>query len=96
MVLLLGAGLQFVRDDEVVEDLGIFAQKEVEMLKQALQRIADDTFGFRARCGEPIAEDRLNSVPKRLCAQIAQRLPSLCRNSRFLHGFICNMLSVRL
>ncbi|MBT9368648.1 TraR/DksA family transcriptional regulator [Rhizobium sp. CSW-27] len=50
-------------NDEVLEGLGEAGQKELAAIEAALGRIAAGTFGLCARCGEPIAEERLAAVP---------------------------------
>jgi RNA polymerase-binding protein DksA len=50
-------------NDEVLESLGGAGQKELEAIEAALGRIAAGTFGACAKCGEPIAEERLQAVP---------------------------------
>lgn len=51
-----------IEDDEVLEGLGIAAQKEIGLLELALHRIEDGTFGICQKCEEPISEARLNAV----------------------------------
>lgn len=52
-----------IEDDEVLERLGAAAQKEALLLKHAMGRIKDGTFGICAKCEEPISEERLMAVP---------------------------------
>lgn len=52
-----------IEDDEVLEGLGMAAQKEVALLQQGLRRIADKSYGICLQCGDPVSEDRLNAVP---------------------------------
>lgn len=52
-----------IEDDEVLEGLGIAAQKEVALLQQALRRIEKKTYGDCLKCGDPISEGRLDAVP---------------------------------
>lgn len=52
-----------IEDDEVLEGLGLAAQKEVALLQNALKRIADGSYGICLKCGDPISEERLNAVP---------------------------------
>jgi RNA polymerase-binding transcription factor DksA len=60
-------------DDEVLEDLGRAGLKEIEVIRAALDRISEGTYGVCARCGEDISEDRLDAIPHtplcRTCAQ---------------------------
>lgn len=51
-----------LEDDEVLSGLGVAAQKEVLLLKRALKRIADGTYGTCLECGEPISPERLEAV----------------------------------
>lgn len=55
-----------IEDDEVLESLGAAAQKEVSLLKLALKRIQDGTYGICAKCDEPISDARLEAVPHAL------------------------------
>lgn len=50
-------------DDELLERLGTSAQAEVEKIVAALGRIANDTFGVCASCGDTISEERLKLTP---------------------------------
>ncbi|UWR21819.1 TraR/DksA family transcriptional regulator [Sulfitobacter sp. S190] len=52
-----------IEDDEVLEGLGVAAQKETRLLTQALKRIKDGSFGICQKCGHPISEARLDAVP---------------------------------
>lgn len=52
-----------IEDDEVLEGLGAAAQKELALLKQALARIKDGTYGECTECGGPISDARLEAVP---------------------------------
>lgn len=62
-----------LEDDEVLESLGSAAQKEISLLKLALTRIKDGSYGICAECEEPISEVRLESVPYApLCKRCAQ------------------------
>lgn len=49
--------------DEVLEGLERSSIQEIEHIRSALQRIEDGTYGECARCGEEIAEKRLEAVP---------------------------------
>ncbi|MGB7244117.1 MAG: TraR/DksA C4-type zinc finger protein [Sulfitobacter sp.] len=51
-----------LEDDEVLEGLGTAAQKEISLLKLALDRIKDGNFGVCQNCEEAISEDRLRAV----------------------------------
>lgn len=50
-------------NDEVLEGLGDAGQRELEAIAAALDRISAGSFGICAKCGAPIAEARLKSVP---------------------------------
>lgn len=52
-----------LEDDEVLEGLERAAAREITLLKSALGRIRDGSFGLCLSCGEPIAEARLEIVP---------------------------------
>jgi len=52
-----------IEDDEVLEGLGAAAQKEISLLKLALKRIKDGSYGTCANCGQPISGARLEAVP---------------------------------
>ncbi|WP_165214386.1 TraR/DksA family transcriptional regulator [Affinirhizobium pseudoryzae] len=59
-------------NDEVLESLGGAGQKELVAIEAALERIAHGTYGDCAKCGEPIAKERLDAVPHAaLCADCA-------------------------
>lgn len=52
-----------LEDDEVLERLGVVAQKEMALLELAMGRINDGSFGICKKCEEAISEARLNAVP---------------------------------
>lgn len=52
-----------LEDDEVLERLGQANSQEVRLLKDALTRIADGSYGVCAQCGEDISDARLDVVP---------------------------------
>ena len=57
-----------VREAELAE-----AMDELNGVDEALQRIAQDTYGICERCGEPIAEGRLEAQPAAvLCIACAE------------------------
>lgn len=63
-----------IEDDEVLESLGAAAQKEISLLKLALKRIADGSYGICVKCEEPISDARLEAVPYApLCKRCAQQ-----------------------
>lgn len=49
--------------DEVLESMGLSGQQEIRMIEAALQRIAEGEYGFCAKCGERISEERLDVLP---------------------------------
>lgn len=49
--------------DEVLETMGLSGQQEIRMIEAALKRIDAGEYGFCARCGAAIAEERLDAVP---------------------------------
>ncbi len=51
-------------DDQVLESLGSFERAEVRRIDAALQRIDDGVYGECVKCGEPIAEKRLELLPE--------------------------------
>lgn len=58
--------------DEVLESLGESGLKEMEAIKAALKRIDAGTYGICVKCGEDIAEERLDVVPHTpLCRKCA-------------------------
>ena len=58
--------------DEVLEGMGSQGLKEMEMIRAALGRIADGTYGDCLKCGDEISEARLDVVPHAaLCRKCA-------------------------
>lgn len=49
--------------DEVLEASGTSAQAEIRQIEAALARIGAGDYGFCARCGTEIAEERLDVLP---------------------------------
>ena len=49
--------------DEVLEGIGNVELQEVQMINAALQRVADGEYGICVKCGDRIAEERLDAVP---------------------------------
>ncbi len=49
--------------DEALEDLGHAGAREIRMIRAALGRIRDGTYGHCMRCGEPILSERLDTLP---------------------------------
>lgn len=59
--------------DEVLEATGNAGLAEITRIRAALRRIEDGTYGDCVRCGEPIAEARLDALPwTPLCRSCAQ------------------------
>lgn len=50
-------------DDEVMERLGVESQQEVARIRSALQRYADGNYGICVKCGDAIAQPRLDLIP---------------------------------
>jgi RNA polymerase-binding transcription factor DksA len=49
--------------DEVLEATGSAGLTEIAMIRSALARISDGSYGTCRRCGDPIGEARLDAVP---------------------------------
>lgn len=49
--------------DEVLEATGNAGLTEIAQIRSALGRIADGSYGHCTRCGEKIAEARLDAIP---------------------------------
>lgn len=49
--------------DEVLEATGRAGKAEIPLIRAALRRIADGTYGDCAQCGAEIAEARLDALP---------------------------------
>jgi RNA polymerase-binding transcription factor DksA len=50
-------------DDEVLEEVGEAALDEIRQIKFALSRIEAGKYGVCAKCGRPIAKQRLTALP---------------------------------
>jgi RNA polymerase-binding transcription factor DksA len=50
-------------NDEVLEGLGASGMQEARMIRAALDRIEQGTFGECANCGNEISEARLDAIP---------------------------------
>lgn len=50
-------------DDEVLEDLGVSAQREMRMISAALKRMEAGEYGFCVTCGIEIDAARLDVLP---------------------------------
>ncbi|MCR8723239.1 TraR/DksA family transcriptional regulator [Frigidibacter sp. ROC022] len=63
--------------DEVLEALGGAGQREIGLIRAALDRIEKGTYGICLRCGEAISEDRLSALPATpLCRDCAREAES--------------------
>ncbi|MBZ0129012.1 MAG: TraR/DksA family transcriptional regulator [Rhodobacteraceae bacterium] len=49
--------------DEVLEGLGNMGLREIQMIRAALERVAEGTYGECAKCGEEISQERLDLLP---------------------------------
>lgn len=49
--------------EEVLETMGLSGQHEIRVIEAALGRIAEGSYGFCAKCGLTIAEERLDALP---------------------------------
>lgn len=55
--------VSFNAQDEVLEGLEDEALREIPLIRSALARIADGSFGVCTECGEDIAHGRLRALP---------------------------------
>ena len=66
-----------LEDDEVQESLGAAGLRELDLVRAALQRVDDGSYGICLKCGNEISEARLEAVPHaplcRDCAGAGQR-----------------------
>lgn len=61
-------------NDEVLDSLGNAARTEIEMVKQAIDRIDKGQYGLCQVCGQPISKERLKAVPySSLCIKCASQ-----------------------
>ena len=49
--------------DEVLESIGVSGQAEIRQIRAALQRMDEGEYGFCAKCGSEIGEERLDVLP---------------------------------
>ncbi len=60
-------------EDEVLEGMGLSGQHEIRQIKAALARVDSGDYGFCAKCGAAIGEERLDVLPQtpfcRTCAR---------------------------
>lgn len=60
-------------EDEVLEGMGVSGQAEIAQIRAALKRMEEGEYGFCVKCGDEIAEARLDVVPATpFCAKCAQ------------------------
>ena len=50
-------------EDEVLEGMGSAGLAEIEQIRAALKRMDEGEYGYCVKCGEQIAEERLDLVP---------------------------------
>lgn len=50
-------------EDEVLEGMGQSGLAEIEGIRAALERIEDGSYGYCTKCGDKIAEERLDVLP---------------------------------
>lgn len=50
-------------EDEVLEGIGLTGLQEIRQIEAALQRIETGDYGFCAKCGAEISEERLDVLP---------------------------------
>ena len=68
-------GAQEREGDEVLEGMGIAGLKEMELIRAALDRFEDGSYGICLKCGDDISTERLEAVPHAaLCRNCAQSL----------------------
>ena len=51
-------------NDDVLEEIGKETQISIAHIKDALQRLEDDSYGICMTCGDDIAEGRLDAIPE--------------------------------
>ncbi len=49
-------------DDEVLQEVGHAAEREKAMIVAALERIVAGEYGICVKCGDPISEERLDTL----------------------------------
>jgi RNA polymerase-binding transcription factor DksA len=61
-------------NDEVLDDLGNAARSEIQLVKQALDRIDNGRYGLCVVCGQPISKERLKAIPySSMCIKCASQ-----------------------
>ena len=61
-----------MEDDEALEGQAAVISNDIASVRRALERIEDGSYGECARCGNPIAEGRLDARPEAaLCIDCA-------------------------
>ena len=51
-------------NDDVLEEIARESQVSIAKIKSALQRLADDSYGYCVACGNEIQEGRLEAIPE--------------------------------
>lgn len=66
-----------LEDDEVQESLGVAGLRELDLVRAALARVEDGSYGICLDCGDEISQARLEAVPHaplcRNCAGAGKR-----------------------
>jgi RNA polymerase-binding protein DksA len=61
-------------NNEVMDYLGNSARTEIEMIKQAINKIDNGRYGICQACGEPIGIERLKALPySDMCIKCASK-----------------------
>jgi DnaK suppressor protein len=61
-------------NNEVMDYLGNSARKEIEMIKQAINKIDNGRYGICQVCDEPISAERLKALPYSImCIECASK-----------------------
>lgn len=64
--------ISIIQNDEVVDKLDEIERKELYLINDALDRIADGSYGYCENCGDPISSKRLIALPfAKLCIDCA-------------------------
>ncbi len=58
--------LQMRQDIEIIESEEAIEEKEIKLIKNALQRIGNGNYGYCLSCGDPVRVERLKAVPETL------------------------------
>lgn len=61
-----------MEDDEALEGQAQMISREIASVRRALERVEDGSYGFCTKCGDEIAEQRLEARPEAaLCIECA-------------------------